>query len=141
MLLIIPIARGGRTGLLSDGGWDFGFKISARIAGRGCLLAGQARRLVSKKIASAHVQSGQFATVQEGDVGRRRRYDLANNRMRHSESGEKARHLIVLRAVSASSFPRLLETECTPILRPRPMYRSFAAKKMKAQTESHFLDT
>jgi hypothetical protein len=46
----------------------------------------------------------------------------------------------VVRALSASSFPRSLETECTPILQPRHMYLSFAAKKMKAHTESHSLD-
>src|SRR5258706_9512270 len=46
----------------------------------------------------------------------------------------------VVRTLSPSSVPRSLETECTPILQRRPMYRSFAAKKMKAHTESHSLD-
>ena len=45
---------------------------------------------------------------------------------------------IVVRALSASSLSRSLETECTPILQPRPMYLSFAARKMKAHAEFTF---
>ncbi|MGA9953995.1 MAG: hypothetical protein WBQ22_12255, partial [Bradyrhizobium sp.] len=40
-----------------------------------------------------HIQLGQIAIVQKGDLGWRRRDDFADDRMRHSESDQKPRHL------------------------------------------------
>jgi hypothetical protein len=80
---------------LSRVGGRYGLNVNAMFANRACFLTSGGDHgtvTVSKRIASAHVQSGQLVIVQECDPSRRRRYDLADNRMRHPEPNEKPRN-------------------------------------------------
>src|SRR5438067_10340858 len=78
-----------RAGLLPGLGRRFGFEVGPVTANRaGFLGSGHARKVidVTKWIGSAHVQFDKLAIVQIGDFCRRRRHELADNRMRHSET-------------------------------------------------------
>ena len=74
---------------MSGVGRRFGLQVNAGIADRaGLLTAGHIRSVIDvpEGIGSVHIQPGQIAIVQKGDLRRRRRNDLANNGMWHSES-------------------------------------------------------
>lgn len=85
-----------RAGPLFGVGCRFSPIVSAGVANRpGLLASGHARSagFLSEGIGSVHIEPGQIAIVQKGDLGWRRRDDFADNGMRHSEADQKPRHL------------------------------------------------
>lgn len=70
--------------------------VGAGIANRaGLPVSGHARNsgIFPEGIGSVHVEPGQIAIVQKGDLGWRRRDDFADDGMRHPESDQKPRQL------------------------------------------------